>query len=1486
MAEQISTIIDESKLVGGEIINEQIIESKKEEVNKNKDKQIISETIIDESKLVGGEEIKPTKITSTTNNLIDESKLLGGENAITGELNTEPTNFERLEYGWDRETMVLGNVFRIGKAKVQDLFDSDKSFKDYIIKNEAKRIENLYKEHWKFRGREDDGGGVATIGSVASMILDPYYLGGYLNPLSLKAMTNPISSATLNALLVGGDVVIDNIAKTGEVDWNNVAVASGTAGAIGAIIPIGGKVLSKYAPKLIKSEVELVKKFIDGKLANQNNLSPNQLSKIQNVAKTAEVKAADKELIKWTRNFVQPISAETKKFKTLEKTLLEKRNLLIKIRKLKGRKQPKGDKVPGMLKQEPLGKQIINIRQEIIDAKKASEIVKTDLIKKQQDKLGKWAELISNRNVKILEQLQKNESNIDWAVRSLFSVAVRPLVGAGMGTVGGILFGDEQTDLMHWAAVGAVAGQMQKMIARSSKFGTNANKGKILGVLDREVTQLTLQKVRDLMSATSATKLDSYGGATKEIGKMLFREVDSPVSQKSAIAIADQMERVYFKKIDSIFKPYTDDEIAAAISINRGKQLTNETPKRVEELSVKIKNYIDEFKNLTEGAGFFPKKDIGDYFPRVLNWDAIKKDEKAFIKTIKEIYESLGVKGTIASGPNKNRLRSQVAAESYFAGHKNAGDSVFNAAVLKEMFAKSTSGVSKKGNKFIYAPVSEHITHQRALQGPYKLVEEVLEKQGYLVNDGKNILTRIANDSVKSIAFARQFGTHGELLQPFFQRIRDKYLNSGLPTDKALSAANQEMKLVANSIDAYFDRYGVAMTGAAKSSAGIIATLGNANMLGRVTISSLGDIIQPLQNSGTWGAILQGFKRTALRQAKETGPAKNLSLDLSNSIQQGLQRSAGFEGRNVLLNNSWIGQSPTQKINNIMFKALGLEWLTGFARRFAYNVGVSDAYYLSKTFSKLNANGLGNSSKAKRIKFFLENNYEININQALRLGSAKNLDDAILNNFNKKAIDNAGIKAANRDALIPQVDNRLLFTQSNNQWVRLMGQFLSWAQAKSAQTNRILQRIENGNAKTLVKTLAVLPIYSGVQSLRELAKYGEIVTDYDSNNNRWWAEGARLSGMGGYLPELIGNRFIGPGAREPWYLFAPAFTIIGAPGVAAKQFWDGNTDRALQTINEKLAPLPNWRRAIMKLFTQGLPKSISTGTGSITKELKPFKLGGFVVRKNFKKGDAVEAAAREDININAKEDMNKKDLAAAVVATTMAANGVNADVPNFSEGVQQKYPSNELGVIKEEAEKIDALEEQMEKAADKKILPRKKPKVTNEIKYRNISELSPEKKAWLLDTAQKVYTTNIDNVLPNDVILAMASGETGWGTSGFLNKGSNNLFNFQSFNDEEKSIAASGSNAKIKVFDKPEDSITELLTWVKTKKGYAPVREEIALYNEGKGSKERIIKSIADTGFAEDGKWSSKITSILNSRIDGKHKDELNKLYNSLFVDN
>ena len=191
-------------------------------------------------------------------------------------------------------------------------------------------------------------------------------------------------------------------------------------------------------------------------------------------------------------------------------------------------------------------------------------------------------------------------------------------------------------------------------------------------------------------------------------------------------------------------------------------------------------------------------------------------------------------------------------------------------------------------------------------------------------------------------------------------------------------------------------------------------------------------------------------------------------------------------------------KNPTQAANNAFFKALGLQWLTGYARRFAYNTGTADAYYLSRQLYNIVNKGAGiNSNKAQRVIIFYKNMVLMQ-RQGLQIGEVKSFNDTIKISANKKLLEQAGIITANRDALIPQVSNRLLFTQNQNQWIRIFGQFLSWAMAKSAQTNKILARIENGNAKTLVKTLAVLPLYSGVQSLRELAKHGEVVTDYDA----------------------------------------------------------------------------------------------------------------------------------------------------------------------------------------------------------------------------------------------------------------------------------------------------------------------------------------------------------------------------------------------------
>ena len=524
-------------------------------------------------------------------------------------------------------------------------------------------------------------------------------------------------------------------------------------------------------------------------------------------------------------------------------------------------------------------------------------------------------------------------------------------------------------------------------------------------------------------------------------------------------------------------------------------------------------------------------------------------------------------------------------------------------------------------------------------------------------------------------------------------------------------------------------------------------------------------------------------------------------------------------------------------VNELGFKLMGLQWLTGFARRYAYNVGAVDAYASSSKLAKYVQ--AGNSlSSAKGIRLTNDvGKYGINTTDALRIGRSNTFDDALKSKANKDLLNNAGITASNRDALIPQVSNRLLFTQSRDPLVRLMGQFMSWTLAKSAQTNKLLQRIENGDTKQLVKLLAGLPVYGGIQALREIAKYGEVQTDLETQTDKWYSEAVRLSGVSGTATELVLGRLTGPGSREPWYLFAPVFSILKDVGNIPKEVYKGNTDKALQIFSERIAPLPTWRRWISKLFP-GENIKFPVKEGKISNKLK------------FSKGDIVDANDGFDNN--------------AIVV----------DQP-FLEEAEEKASKKTLGPMKK-----PSIKEQVNK-----IIPIKKPDVVVEKTYENVSELEPEKKTWLLDTAEKVYTINKDEIIPSDIILAINSGETGWGTSRFFKEGSNNLFNFQSFDDKEESIAAQNSNAKIKKFDTPEASITQFLEWVQTKPSYEVVRKEIKLYNEGKSSKENIIKAIAKTGFAEDKDWSSKITSILNNRIDGKNRKELKSLADNLFKD-
>ena len=1193
---------------------------------------------IDTSDLVGGVPLKPEVSSQETNqtlktdtiSTIDTSDLVGGVGIDTigkseKELE-EPSTWEKLEYGFDKETWVAGDALRIARAKLQDVFDPNKTFKDYILENEAARKADFEKEHAKFLSGKYDGK-YTTIGSAASWLSDPYYLTGYFFGRPLLA--SPVTSMALNAGLIGGGNIINQLAKKGEVDWVEAGASAGTGAAIGLVFPIGANIVKKYLPSATKNEANKIAKWIDGKLANSNKLSDDELIRLRKISNTDSVKKVTKELDQWATNYYAPISKEFNKLNQLKKDVYNQTKAIRNSNKwLKDVVKDKTQTIINprdALKMRKSGvQQIVELRNNLQAARKAFEKEKARLVTRQSEKLLRYYQLEGKRTAKIIEQIQLTDNFAQKAYKALMVNITKPLMGGAVGAGGNILFGEEE-DFWKFVAAGAFFGATQKAIQGSKKFQIG-DKQKIYKFIDSDAAKFTLQKVRELTSGTSYTKLKSFGGATERFGRLFLRGVDDPIQDKSVAAQADAMERYFLRKLDDMVGDATQVEQAQAIAIARGNtELQKTASAKVKKLSVDIKDYLDEFKTLYNQSGFFSPRDIDNYFPRQLNWDKIDADEKFATKVITKIYEDLGVKGRITNkflsdkvtpNPNYNRLKSEVAAENYLKGHKNGYNSVINANAWKDLVADSNYKTAQRKlseKELIYTPVSDHIIHQRTLNGPYKIVEEVLEKNGFLINDVRDTLGKVVTDSVKSVAFARKFGKNGELLKPLVQEIRGKYAKANLTDAQKAQGVREESDLIIKTIDAYFDRYGAAGRNQLKASVGIVSMLANLNMLGRVTISSLGDLIQPWQLSANWSSALKGLTRTNLRAAAEKGPARNLNLDITDEMSKAVARSAGLEGNNVLLSNSWVSNfAKKDKIaltNNLAFKLLGLQWLTGYARRFAYNAGTIDAQMLSRSyFNAVNKSGK-NSNTALNLQEKLKRMYNIEANQALQIGKFKNYDDAIKDSVSKNYLNKAGINGANRDALIPQVDNRLLFTQSQTPWIRILGQFLSWTQAKSAQTNRLLSRIENGDAKALIKTLAVIPIYGGIQQLRELAKYGEVITDPSKNSAEFLAKAGQLSGLQGWIVDMFFNRTIGPGGRDPWFLFAPGFQILSQPVVAAKQIYKGDTDAAMKTISRRFVPFPEWRDWIMRLWNPPKVGKLTDKSFQI-----PMSVGGAVAK--------------------------------------------------------------------------------------------------------------------------------------------------------------------------------------------------------------------------------------------------------------------------------
>jgi len=1273
--------------------------------------------------------LKSTSISSIyTGDKIDRKFIVGGD---------EPTTTEKIAYGLDKQNMFFGNVFRVAKSGLEAAFDPDREFKQVAIENAANEKADLYNRHEKFRDGKYDDDIEVLASEMATFLVDPYYIFMYMTPwgraMSMRQTGFKAAAkvAGLSAGTVSLDKLFDNLATTGEVNPKDIAVAGGIAGVLGPASMKAFQVIGKLLPKADKGKISQIIQVIEGKTQKQLGVTKAEFKTLQKIAGDKDFLKLNKQVTNAGEQWIKPIAKEQDEF---YKSVLK---IDKDIAKLKADKKLIKSDVVGLIDKKKAVKSLSDRIQTIKKAeevrKKAFDKAQTELWKKQSIASKKVIDLTSKRDVQFLEKLWKQKGLTEKTAQVVLSASVRPLMGAATGYGFGTLWGPEDTNLNNWMLVGASLGGISKGI-QASKIIPGQSKSMIQKLLYQDATKFSFQKVRELTSTTTSSKLAAIGGETEKIGLQLLEGIDSSFAKNSVTQRADNLMKQWQIRTANVNKPYSLDEQAKALSVIRGSKAN--VSSRVNNLAKKLEKELQDFKILREEAGIFSLNEktgklmeVKNYFPRVYDYNVIKQDPKKFEKVLIDIFKSLG----------KNDKNAKSSAMSFSKSLQNADDSVINKDAISNYVQGTTSKIGILKNN----PLSEHITKARILEGPYAKVEKILEQNNYLVNNANDVLFNLYNRSMKSIAFSEKFGNQGQMLKPYIDSIVQKYKDGagkqfGITNENWKAKARAEIDLVTNTIDGYFGRYGNKQIGVSKSIAGTLATISNLNMLDRVTIASLGDVVQPFSNSANLLSFFKGALRTGFTNKRETGLAKNLNQNLENEIRGWLiktgsktknkSNSVAVMGDEAVLKfddatqaaNVMGKMGPLRKINEWGFKIMGLQWLTGLSRRYAYNVGAVDAYTSASKLAKfVSANGKRSLSSTKGLKLVKDlNRYSIDVQDGLRLGVFNSFDDAVANKAGNKILNQSGILAANRDALIPQVQNRLLFAQSRNPWVRLMGQFTSWAMAKSAQTNKLLQRIENGESKQLVKLLAALPVYGGIQMLRELAKHGEVMTDPAYNEDKWWSESLRLSGMSGILPELVVGRLTGPGSQQPWFIPFPAASVATDVGKIAQDTLVGDTDKAMRRFLDKIVPLPTYRKWIMDLFSGvKITKkyNINNNTDNTIKP-KKFSYGGIVIkRKKYATGDLAlsnlegvsvmetnnstlskndEYIVGDNLNANLnfieeevieKKPMNKKDIttiaSAAVLAASSATANVDKEVTNYIDKIKGYEGTGKVVVI-------------------------------------------------------------------------------------------------------------------------------------------------------------------------------------------------------------
>ena len=1072
-------------------------------------------TIQKEEPIVEEEEVKTKQ--SILNDPRFQNILLKKPTETTA-IDEEPTTARKMAFGRKQEKTILGNVGSYIQAGLRSTL-LDENFDESLKQNEAVRQSKILQEYPEFYNRPEDAAVLA--GRMQIAIVDPVT---WIIPWTKIAKAGKIATIGTGAAVSAGDIALREKVLYGEVNPYSVGLAAGLGGAVSGVSSI---LSAKFQP--IDETIEM---FDDkGKIINKNVKLKGETEAIPD-SKQVEIL----EDVINDKTLMQKIGFVPESKNEVGILQNESTKLLRQIDKLKEKIDPKLKLAGDFLPDSPEFKRKVNavarqetIKNKVKDLQRQRKNLNAKINRLEKKNLNTYVDTASDTLVKGVNNGITDKGLID---KFMFEFT-RPFFGglAG-GTFGAFVSDDDDYGSMYaYITAGAALGLLQKNIQNSnfSVKGGDKIKEEILATGDDLAKRNFYSWAKHLFAGSHAAKVVAWGGASEKFIKQITKsqgaalrlgEVAELSVEERKFLLTGKLKEYVGKRV---FQDADEETILAAGRIQQGGKFIEEGDLANESaiaLAQRINKFQNEFTQYVSEVGI-DYKVLDNYgLTQMIDWKIVNKNSKAFDDALYRAFEIQNKEQGLSTG--KRVINEQVA--SYKLGSSNMRNKgVFT---LDELTSNNKDDIYRINNpeNFVVSAAS-HFEKERVIVSQAAR-EEIKD---FLVSDARVTLNSLISNTVPIVEFSRTFGSRGELLtQNVFKEIRKKYEPYRPNSKTATKLEQKEIKDIKQTINAYFNKHHaeavITNNDVARTWMAGLVGLTNATRLTKVALPSLGDLVQPIQNSGV-SASFKGLITQVKRIIDKDGfrPSESLGIKYNNQLDRELQ------GYMIDINTSNLSQRRIAKLNAKFFEIVQLGRLTNFAREFAFDTGVARSFTLSKKLKR----------KGKLSQFELEElgAAGLKTENAKYIASFKNVKEAYKDTRGRSLLDTVGFKAADRDALIPTLGNRRLFAQSKDPSIRLLGTFLSWSQAKTTQTNALVKRIENGDLALGVRMMGALSIYSGIMYLqRGLSTSDEFKEEYfsrDAFDPKTLAEVYMLSGNFPWYADKAANLTAGPGSNAP-----------------------------------------------------------------------------------------------------------------------------------------------------------------------------------------------------------------------------------------------------------------------------------------------------------------------------------------------------------------